>query len=123
MVDTSVIKVYSVNVNQMPVEFRLVIFFAIACTSVFGLYIIYYYAREKIGGLGTRVMRLQSLARVVQVSIYLLTLVILIVIAEIIFQSSYSILLLTLAIWISYLTAIAIMGFLAYRLLFMVQIQ
>jgi hypothetical protein len=114
VVDTSVIKVYSVNFNQLPMEFRVIIFIVIVCTSVFGLYIIHYYAKEKIGGLGTRGMRLQSLARIVQVSIYLLTLVILILIADIIFQSSYSIVLLTLTIWISYLTAITIMGFLAY---------
>lgn len=114
VVDTSVSKVYSVNFNKMPLELRLIIFFAICFTSTFGLYSIYHYARKRIRELGTKVRPLHSLVKIVQISIYLLALVILIVIAEIIFYSYYDAVLLTLAIWISYLTAIVIMAFLSY---------
>ena len=115
LVDTSVIKIYYLSFNQLPIVWRNILFFIICSIYLVGVYIVYDFARQKIKDLRSfKGMRMNILSKIVVISQYLLAAIMLAVIVEIIASSHYNVVLLTAATWISYTTAVIIMLILAY---------
>jgi len=115
VIDTSVIRIYNVNFKQLPLEWRTIVFIAISCICVAGLYIILEFTKQQTRELRSLgLVRLRVLAKLVPVSVLLLTLIVGLVIFEIVFTSKYSVLFLKAVTWISYSTAAFSMILLSY---------
>jgi hypothetical protein len=114
IVDTSIIKVYYFSFNQSPTDWRIILFIVISFVYLFGLYMMSEFVKKRSEEIRKRQMlRINPLHKMVIISQCLLAAIIIFVIFQIIIMQYYNVILLTASIWISYITAIIIMGVLA----------
>lgn len=116
IVDTSIIKIYYFSFNQSPVSWRVILFIVISCVYLVGLYLISQFVKQRSEHIRARqVLHINVLHKIVVTSQYLLTAIIVFVIFQIVVTSGYNTVLLTAATWISYTTAITMIGVLAQQ--------
>jgi hypothetical protein len=116
VVDTSVIKIYYFSLDQAPLDWRMNAFIVICCVFVVGLYILSTFAKHRSLEIRARKsLRMNALHKIVIASLYASIVIIGLLVVQIILISGYSVVLLTIATWISYTTAIIMMTVLAFR--------
>ncbi len=107
IVDTSVIKIYYFSFNQSPVSWRVALFIIISSVYLVILFLISKIMKQRSEHLRTRkALHFDILHQAVTISQYLLTASIIFINLQIVVSSGYSTVLLTIATWISYITAI-----------------
>lgn len=112
VVDTIIIKVYYFGIHQQFRELTTILFVVIASLALIGQY--YILASKKMGKDQRYVSRLYKIVRLVQV---VLMVILITTIAEMVVSSGYSTINLQLSLWLSYGLALALLGYLAYRLI------
>lgn len=118
IMDTSIIKIYYFSFNETPLGWRILLFIVISSIYLVSVYLMSQFVKqrsEKIRALG--IAYFSILHKIVITSQYLLIVNILFVIFQIILTSGYNSVLLTVATWISYITAIIMLGALAQKFL------
>jgi hypothetical protein len=114
--DTSIVRIYYLNVSISSYEWTLLVFIIISVVSVAGQLFLLRYVNEKSSNIRARKkLHLQVMHRVVVVSVSMLVSVNILVISQMIIMSAYNVASLTIAAWISYGLCIAFMGLLAQR--------
>lgn len=112
VVDTIIIKVYYFGIYQQFREFTTILFIVIASLALIGQY--YILASKRMGKDQPYVSRLSKVVRLVQV---ILMVILITTIVQMAVSSGYSTINLQLSLWLSYGLALALLGFLAYRLI------
>ncbi len=116
IVDTSIIKIYYFSFNQSPVSWRVILFIVISSAFLVSLYLMSQFVKQRSENLRNhKVLHVNILYKTVVISKYLLTATIGFVIFQIVVTSSYNTIMLTIATWISYTTAIIMIGVLAKK--------
>ena len=116
IIDTSVIKIYYFSYNQSPVSWRVALFIGISSVYLVGIYLVSQFVKQRSEHIRKRqVLHINTLHKIVVISQYLLTAVTIFVVFQIVIMSRYNAVLLTVATWISYITAIIMMAVLAQQ--------
>ena len=122
IVDTSIVKISAIIGGLSATGSSIVIFAVMCVIFAVGQYLILGFVRrvnEK--RIANRRLRLSNaIGRAVSIIQYALIAIFASIILEMLFTSSYNVLFLKIVIWINYILAIALLGFLAQRFLFLV---
>jgi hypothetical protein len=115
IVDVSINKIYLfMSSTQFPLEWNTLAFISLAIVYVVGQYVILKYVRKSSKDIRS-IENFSIIHNIVTVIQYALIVVLLIAILQISITSHYSIRLLLISIWISYVLAIFMLGFMARR--------
>lgn len=118
IVDTSIIKIYYFSFNDTPLSWRTGLFVVISSIYLVSVYLMWQIVKrrsENIRAHGIEYFNLMH--KIVMISQYFLIADILFVVIQIILTSGYSSALLIAATWISYITAIVMLGVIAQKFL------
>ncbi len=118
IVDTSIVKISAIIGGLSATGSSIVIFAVMCVIFAVGQYLILGFVRrvnEK--RIANRRLRLSTIGRAVSIIQYALIAIFASIILEMLFTSSYNVLFLEIVIWINYILAIALLGFLAQRFL------
>ena len=116
IIDTSVNKIYYFTFNQSPLGWRVFLFIGVSSVSLVGLHLISRFVKQRSEHIRNRkLLHTNELDKIVMISQFLLTAIIIFVILQITIMSHYNVILLTSAAWISYITAITMMGILTQK--------
>ncbi|HEY7081180.1 MAG TPA: hypothetical protein VH500_15895 [Nitrososphaeraceae archaeon] len=118
IVDTSIIKIYYFTINGAPLSWRVTLFIIITSIYIVGAYIIWQIVSRRSQSIRSHgISFFNLLHKIAMVSQGLSIASILIVVLQILLNSSYSSMLLIIATWISYSTGIIMLGVLAQKFL------
>jgi len=117
LVDTSFGRIYSYNSNNQSVtNQRLAVFSFIAIIYVFAQYFVLEFLKRKTKDIrAKRQLHLKIIHRVVTITQYVITTILAFIISEMIITSTYSILMISAVLVISYTLTLAVLGLLAQR--------
>ena len=116
LLDTSIIKISDLTLKSTS-SWRLVLFAIIAAVSLVGQNLILRFIKQKVDK-STSVQKSLSLNSIYKLAVtvhYILAAILVFVILQMLITSSYNVVLLTAAITISYVFAVAMMGILCHR--------
>jgi len=117
IIDTSIIKVYYLNVSISSYHWSVIVFIIISIISIAGQHLLLAYAKKKNAEIrASKTLHLQGLHIAVALIQYGLGTIIIIVSTQMLTLSRYNVAALILASWISYGLSAALMGLLAHRL-------
>ncbi len=118
IVDTSIVKISAITGGLSATGSSIAIFAVMSVIFAVGQYLILGFVRrvnEK--RIANRRLRLSTIGRAVSIIQYALIAIFVSLIIQMLFTSSYNVLILEVVIWMNYLLAIALLGFLSQRFL------
>jgi hypothetical protein len=117
VVDTSFIRIYSFSSNNPSLyNVRIAVFTVIAIVGTLGQYLVLEFIRKKSNEIRRKgQLHLNITHRIVTLTQYLFVVILAAIILEMVITSVYSTLMIIIAVGISYVLAIAILGFLSQR--------
>jgi hypothetical protein len=116
IIDTSIIKTYYFSFNQSAVGLRINLFITISSVYLISLFLLSEFAKKRSEHIrNKKAHRISTLYKIAILSQILLAGIILFVNIQILTESRYNVFLLSVATWISYVTAIITIGLLAVK--------
>ncbi len=118
IVDTSIVKISAITGGLSSTGSSIAIFAVLSVIFAVGQYFILGFVKSDNGKNGSNErLRLSTIGKVVSIIQYALIAIFASLILQMLFTSSYNVLFLEFVIWISYILAIALLGFLSQRFL------
>ena len=110
LTDTLIVTIYYFTINQLPVTSREGLFFVIYLIFLVSLYLLYIYVKHRTRNIkSSKLMHLDRLTKLTLTTQYIIGVILLFLIIQISFKTSYSVILLAFATSISYSVAVVTM--------------